>query len=210
MKLEQGTGKQLLGPIAIALGLAAAGAAALYFSQQWLARTAAAEKALRAERVAMQEKFARATEEEREIREKLAAYNQLVERGIVGEEQRLDWVDAIAQIKTERKLFEVKYSIEPQRALDLPGVKGTPDVEFRASRMRLELPLLHEGDLFVFLGDLSRALRSHVLVRSCSIQRIDRAAVDRGLSPRLRADCSLDLVTIRDQRRTEAAARNKP
>lgn len=204
MKLEQGTGKQLIGPVVIALALAAAGGAALYFSQQWLARTAAAEKALRAERLAMQEKLARATEEEREIREKLAAYNQLLERGVIGEEQRLDWVDAIAQIKTERKLFEVKYSIEPQRTLDLAGVKSTPDVEFRASRMRLELPLLHEGDLFVFLGDLSRALRSHVLVRSCSINRIDRTAGDRGLSPRLRAECSLDLVTIRDHRRTEA------
>jgi len=73
--------------------------------------------------------------------------------------------------------------------------------------MRLELPLLHEGDLFAFLGDLSRALKSHVLLRSCSIQRADRGAGDRGLSPRLRADCVLDLVTIRDKRRTAVAER---
>jgi hypothetical protein len=207
MNLEQGALKQLAGPIAVALALAAAGGAALYLSKQWLTGVERQEKALRTERVGMQEKFARATEEEREIREKLVAYNQLVARGIIGDEQRLDWVDAIAQIKTSRKLFEVKYSIEPQRALDLPGIKATPDVELLSSRMRLELPLLHEGDLFAFLGDLSRALRSHVLLRSCAIARADRAAGDRGLSPRLRAECVLDLVTIRDKRRAPAAER---
>jgi hypothetical protein len=207
MNLEQGALKQLVGPIVVALALAAAGGVALYLSRQWLGGVERQEKALRADRVAIQEKLARATEEEREIREKLVAYNQLVARGIIGDEQRLDWVDAIAQIKTNRKLFEVKYSIEPQRALDLPGIKATPDVELLASRMRLELPLLHEGDLFAFLGDLSRALKSHVLLRSCAISRADRGAGDRGLSPRLRADCVLDLVTIRDKRRTAVAER---
>ena len=205
MNVERDALKRLVAPTLTAIGLIAAGVAALAASQKWLAHEREAEQAVRAERAAVQQRLARATQEELEIMEKLVSYNQLVARGVIGDEKRLDWVDAIAAIKNERKLFEVKYSIDPQRTLDLASVKGGGDVEFLTSRMRLELPLLHEGDLFTFLGDLERRIGSHVLVRSCAIQRADRSGAERGAGPRLRGDCVIDLVTIRDKRRSVKA-----
>lgn len=201
MRVDKDALKRLVAPTLTAIGLAVFGIAAWLGSKEWLDKARIEQQALRGERAGVQDKLARATEEEREIRDKVVSYNRLVERGVIGDERRLDWVDAIAAIKASRKLFDVKYAIEPQRPLDLAGVKGAGDVAFLASRMRLELLMLHEGDLFVFLNDLERNLSAYVLVRSCAIQRTDKTGAERGAGPQLKADCNIDLVTVRDKQR---------
>lgn len=204
MKLPAKTGQQLIGPAIVALALIGAGAAVVAVASQLLKKTQAEQQAVRAEREAEQNKFLRATDEEREIREKLVDYRKLVDRGLVGEERRLDWVDRINGIKAKHKLLELKYSIDPQRLVDYPGIGGPGDVEFLTSPMNLEMSLLHEEDLFRFLSDLQRALNAHVLVKSCAMERAERTASERTLAPRLRATCSIDLITIRDKRAGKA------
>jgi len=199
VKLPPKAGQRLVGPGAIAAALVAVGIGAVIVTQQLLQRARSEQQAVAMEREAAQNKLARATDEEREIREKLVDYQKLRERGLIGEEQRLDWVERIAQIKAARRLFEVKYSIEPQRPADYPGIAGSGDVEFMVSPMKVELTLLHEEDLLRFIADLRAAVRSHVLVKSCTVQRLERPASDRAVVPRLRADCMIDLVTIRDR-----------
>jgi hypothetical protein len=155
------------------------------------------------DRRAAQDKLARATSEEREIREKLVDYKRLLERGIIGDEQRLDWVDTIGQIKAARRIHDIKYSIAPQKAYEVHGAGPTGgDVEFRVSELKLEMQLLHEEDMLGFLEDLQRQLKTHVMVRSCSVQRLDRpGGFERsGVTPRLRAECTVDLLTIRDRK----------
>jgi hypothetical protein len=72
--------------------------------------------------------------------------------------------------------------------------------------MRLEMALLHEEDLFRFVGDLRSGLTALVVVRACNVERLPggEAAKARSLAPRLRAVCELDLVTIRDKRGKKA------
>jgi len=199
MRVAGGNLKPLYLPLALAVILVGIGIAAVIATKQYLDQTRIQHKVALAERQAIQNKLSRATEEEREIREKLVDYRKLLARGVIGDERRLDWVETIGQIKNDHKLSEIKYQIEPQRTLELPGITPTSEVEFRVSALKVDMQLLHEGDLFVFLDGLRSKLRAHVLVRSCSIQRLDRSGQDRGIAPRLRADCVIDLVTIRDK-----------
>jgi len=199
MRMAGGNLKPLYLPLALAIVLIGIGVAALIATKQYLDQTLIQHKVALAERQAIQNKLSRATEEEREIREKLVDYRKLLARGVIGDERRLEWVETIGQIKNDYKLSEIKYQIEPQRTLELPGIAPTSDVEFRVSALKVDMQLLHEGDLFLFLDGLRSKLKAHVLVRSCSIQRIDRSGQDRGIAPRLRADCVIDLVTIRDK-----------
>jgi len=204
MKLPPKTAQRIAGPAIVAVALIAAGAAAVAVTNQLLTAARAEQQAVRAERAAEQNKLVRATDEAREISERLVAYRRLVDRGIVGEERRLDWVDRINAIKAARKLSEVKYSIGPQRPAEYPGITGGGEVEVLASPMQLSMALLHEEDLFGFIGDLRSALSALVVVKACSIERTGEAAKARGLAPRLRALCELDLVTIRDKRASKA------
>lgn len=199
MKLPPGAVRRLTVPGIVAAALIAGGAAAVILTQRLVQKAAGEQQTAAAERQSAQSKLDRATDEEREIRDRLVDYRKLLDRGVIGDEQRLDWVDRIGEIKTARKLFDVRYSIDAQKPVDYPGLAGAGDVEFMASPMKLEMSLLHEEDLFRFLEDLRRALSAHVVVKSCTLQRTDRGASDRGVGPRLQAACDIDLVTIRDR-----------
>jgi hypothetical protein len=200
VKIPPKAGQRLIAPAIVAAALVAVGMTAVIGGHQFLERTRAEQAKAAADRAAAQNKLARATDEEREIRETLVHYQKLRNSGLIGEEQREDWVDRLGQIKAKRKLFDVKYAIDAQRPVDYPGIAGAGDVEFLASTMRLDLALLHEEDLFRFLDDLRGAVRSHVVVRSCTMQRLEVPPTERMLAPRLRAECTVDLVTIRDRK----------
>jgi hypothetical protein len=200
MKLPPGASQRLAVPGIVAAALIAGGAAAVLLSQGLVRKAAGEQQTAAAERLSAQNKLDRANDEERDIRDRLVDYRKLLDRGVIGEEQRLNWVDRIGEIKTARKLFDVKYSIDVQKPVDYPGLAGAGDVELMASPMKLDMALLHEEDLFRFLDDLRGALSAHVVVKSCSIQRNQRATGERGLVPRLEASCEIDLVTIRDRK----------
>ena len=185
-------------PLLACLALLAAGAAFITWSEN---RRAAEEQALaaaRAERSQAKERLMRIAEEEREVKEKLEIYRQLKALGILGEEQRLEWADAMARIRAERELPDLRYRVE--RQVSLKTVAGKPaNVEFYASTMHVEVALLHEGDLLRFLGDLRASGNAYYAVRRCSLTRTGQPAATSGLSPRLRAECEIDLITIVDR-----------
>jgi len=191
--------KRLRTPLAVAIVLLLLGAACLATSGQYLAEAAAVQSATRVSRVAAQERVSRVSEEEREIRDDLVYYEQMRQHGIVGEQSRLDWIESITKIKNDRKLFEIRYNFEAQKQLDYPGLAPTAAVDFVVSRLKLNMLLLHEGDLLNFLTDLQANIKAHVSVRSCTVARIERGATPSAtaLQPRLRAECQVDLISVR-------------
>lgn len=128
-------------------------------------------------------------------------YRELVARGHIGPERRLDWMERIAEVRQARRLFEFRYEFAPQRALgELPQGKVADGFEFMASAMKLQMPLLHEDDLLGFLDDLARTVPALLQVRECRIGRLAQGAASiAGPAPRLTADCSIDWITLRQK-----------
>jgi hypothetical protein len=154
--------------------------------------------AVRAERAQARDRLMRIAEEEREVKEKLEVYLRLRALGILGSERRLEWADAMTRIRTQLELPDLRYRVERQRLLST--VAGKPaNVEFYASSMKVDLALLHEGDLLRFLNDLRNSGNAYYSVKRCSIGRTGLAPAVAGLAPRLRADCEIDLITIVDR-----------
>ena len=191
--------KRLRVPLAAAVVLFALGAACLITSGYFLDAAKAVQGATRLSRVAAQERVSRVSEEEREIRDGLVYYEQMRQRGLVGEQSRLDWIESIARIKNDRKLFEIRYNFEAQKPLDYPGLAATTGAEFVVSRLKLDMLLLHEGDLLNVLADLQASIKAHVSVRNCTVTRIQRGAAPSAtsLQPRIRAECQVDLVSVK-------------
>jgi hypothetical protein len=147
-------------------------------------------------------RLSRAPEEEQELRSKIALYRQLLDGGVIGQEERLNWVEQIGRIKAARRLLDFQYEIAPQKSLGeaiLPGGPLAGEYEFVASTMNLQMPLLHEDDLLGFLADLRKAVHAHLLVRDCSIERLPQSA-ERGVAAQLRAVCTIDWITLREKR----------
>jgi len=201
MKLARKDLKRLGLPGAAVLALALAAAACNFFANNYLQETKVQSAAASAQRVEVQTRLARATEEEHEIKENLQQYRALLARGIVGEEKRLDWVDSIMAIKNELRLFNIAYDIEPQQSLDASGAARGGNADFVFSRLKLDMPLLHEEDLLNFIGSLSKRGKAHVLARSCKVSRAERGSGATTLVPRLQSTCVFDLITIHHDKR---------
>ena len=190
--------KKLLVPVLIALALLAAGGALIWSADNALAGGKRELAAAQAERAQNTERLARIAEEEREVSEKLDVYRRLGQLHILGEERRLEWADAITRIRTDRELLDLRYRVDRQRLLlSAPGKPA--NVDLFASTMKVELALLHEEDLLRFLADLRNSGNAFYSVQRCALSRTGQAATGVGITPRLRAECEIDLVTIIDR-----------
>jgi len=189
--------RQLALPLLAFVALLVAGVWLVVWSKDKRAVDAAVLAAARQDRAQVKERLMRIAEEEREVREKLKRYQQLRDLGILGQEQRLEWADAMKRIRSELELPDLRYRVERQRSLvSVPGKPGT--VDFYASTMRVELALLHGGDLFAFLSALRNSGNAYYAVRRCAVNRTGQPANLPTLAPRLRAECEIDLITIVD------------
>jgi hypothetical protein len=181
---------------------ALAGYAMTTTAQKLVERAQSEQRQLQGQQRDIRARLNRAPEEEQELRSKIALYRQLEDNGIIGQEERLNWVEQIGRIKAERRLLDFQYELAPQRSLGdatLPGGAIAGDYEFMASAMNLRMPLLHEDDLLGFLADLRKAVHAHLLVRECAIERLPQST-ERGMAAQLRAVCTIDWITLREKR----------
>jgi hypothetical protein len=198
MNLTRADLRKLALPGAICLALLLAGAGLIWGAQRAQRGAQQALASAQADRAKRAEQLARIAEEEREVSEKLAVYQQLKRLNILGEERRLEWADAINRIRAERELLDLRYKVDRQKLLtSLPGKPGS--VDFYASTMDVDLALLHEEDLLRFLGDLRASGNAYYSVKQCSIARTGQAATGTTITPRLRAECKIDLITVQDR-----------
>jgi len=190
--------RKLAGPLAILVALWAAGGSLIYWMQQEQRSAAQQLAGASTERGQAVERLTRIAEEEKEVKDKLEVYRRLKSLHILGEEQRLEWADSMARIRNSRELLDLHYNVGRQRLLvSAPGKPA--NVDFYASTMKVDIALLHEGDLLGFLNDLRESGNAFYAVKRCLITRTGIAATGTSIVPRLRADCDIDLITIIDR-----------
>jgi hypothetical protein len=146
-------------------------------------------------------KLSQARNEEIELKEKIGRYLALKQRGIVGTEKRLDWVEQISAIRRERKLPDLSYELSAQHPADrnlLPAGASAGGHGYVTSTLQFTTSILHEGDLTGILDDLQNQLAARISVRECRLER--RADQDRtqGFAYGLRTDCQVELVTVKE------------
>ena len=198
MKLTREESKRLLRPLGLAAALLACGVALLYVAGESLAGARREFSVAQGERRQNSERLARIAEEEREVKEKIDVYRRLRQLNILGEERRLEWADAVSRIRAQRELLDLRYVVDRQRLLS--SVQGKPGkVDFYASTMKVDLALLHEEDLLRFLADLRESGNAFYAVRRCAVTRTGQALTGAPMTPRLRAECDVDLITIVDR-----------
>ena len=190
--------RKLAAPLAMLVALLAAGAGLIYWIEQEQRATHQRLAGAREQRNQARDRLTRIAEEEKEVSEKLEVYRRLKSLHILGEEQRLEWADAMTRIRNARELLDLRYSVGRQQTI--VSVPGKPaNVDFYSSTMKVDIALLHEGDLLGFLHDLRESGNAFYSVKRCAIRRTGIAATGTSIVPRLRAECDIDLITIIDR-----------
>lgn len=203
MKIPKHDLQRLRIPAIIFVVLVALGAATVWASLGLLKTAEREHREVAAKRAEMQGRLARARDEEQELRAKITRYQEISGKGYIGAERRLDWIESLARIKATHRLLDLQYEFSAQRPADATVVPGGPaagNYDIVASQMRIDIPLLHEGDLLAFLGDLRKTAPALIQIRSCEINRIPRSESDRGQRALLNAKCVLEWITLKERK----------
>ena len=128
------------------------------------------------------------------------SYNKLKATGIVGEEQRLNWVDTIEKITADNKIPYLKYKIEKRQTVNSGQLSQKfPGIELYKSPMSLEMQLLHEGDLYTVINNLHQKAKGLFDISSCAIIRNATSVeslVDSQTDRNFSAKCDLNWYTM--------------
>lgn len=186
------------------LAMLSLGAGSVFFARERVRQADATFAAAQRERNDFNGKLKRVRSEEHEIREKAALFNALTARGVIGEEQRLEWVELLKEIRDRHRLLDLRYDIAPQQPLDKTAAG---QFGLYASPMKLQLRLLHEEDLTRLLDDLRREARALIQVRRCDVSRVPRGSAENALQGLLQADCQVDWITVRENDKGKGGAK---
>ncbi len=142
-------------------------------------------------------KFMSSGAEKAMIEQYLPDYQRLIQRGFVGEERRIEWVDLLRELQNTHKLFSISYAISQQEDYKPPFISQLGGFIMHRSVMKLDLDMLHEGDILNLTQSLSAANTTPFLLRECEITRIN-GAVSQQLVANMHAKCELDWLTLRE------------
>ena len=125
----------------------------------------------------------------------LPRYQQLIDHGFIGEERRIEWVDDLRTIHQQNKLFGINYSIVAQEQYKPVFTLNTGPFTLHRSIMKIELSMLHEGDLLTMIDALLARDATPFMPRECVITRVVNSSKNK-LAPNLMASCELNWITI--------------
>lgn len=126
-----------------------------------------------------------------------AEYGTLIEQKIIGDDQRLDWIEGLEKIRRKNLVADFRYSIAPQKtyAFQPPIDSGNFDIGY--SEMKLQFDLLHEAQLLDFFSALRAGIKGRYQLEGCTMQRTSADLEEGQTSARLRAECSGGWITLK-------------
>ncbi len=124
----------------------------------------------------------------------LPGYQQLAAIGFVGDEQRINWLDALRVVNQKGELFGVDYDISPRRPYALASTLAPGQMRVMQSMMKLRFQMLHEADLPRFLELLSNQKAGLFMIDQCTIRR-STSTLSTRFQPNVGAECQLSWIT---------------
>lgn len=126
-------------------------------------------------------------------------YGALIDRKIIGDDQRLDWMEGLEKLRRQNLVADFRYSIAPQKkyAPQPPIDSGNFDIHY--SEMKLQFDLLHEAQLVKFFAALHSQIKGHYQLESCALRRIAAENTATAASTRLKAECNGGWITLKNR-----------
>ena len=134
-------------------------------------------------------------------------YGALIGRNVIGNDQRLDWIEGLEKLRRQNLVNDFRFDIAPQRVYvpKPPISSGNFDINF--SEMKLQFDLLHETQLVNFFTALGRQIKGWYQLEECTLQRSgDENTATSTLRPssgqastHLKVECSGGWITLKNR-----------
>jgi len=134
------------------------------------------------------------------LKEFESQYDTLKGEGIIGDENRLNWVDTIEKITANNKIPYLKYSLDKRQLFKSNFLNiNYPGIQLYQSAMKLNMQLLHEGDLYTIINSLHNQAKGLFDINHCTINRnntMSETLLTSTTSKNFSAECELNWYTI--------------
>ena len=149
-----------------------------------------------------------AGEEKERISQYVGGYQQLARGGLVGEEQRINWLDSLRIANQQAQIFGVEYDIGAQKPYTYAHEFDPGKLVLQESLMRLKFRLLHEEDLLRFFRALAAQGGGFFMLDECRMRR-QAGKQEKGVQfqTNLTAECDVRWLTVNPPAQT---AEKKP
>lgn len=131
--------------------------------------------------------------------ENMATYSRefisLQEQKVIGNEQRLDWIEGMEKLRQQGIVLDFKYTIAPQQGYTPSPAVDAGNFQINRSSMNMQLDLLHEEQLIQFVAALHTQLKGWYMLDGCTLSR----AIEGTEASPLKADCSGGWLTFKNR-----------
>jgi hypothetical protein len=136
--------------------------------------------------------------------ENLSDYSQeyyaLERNKIIGDDHRLDWMDALEKLRDQNLVIDFRYNIAPQRTYAPQPAIDSGNFDIHYSETKLQFELLHEDQLLKFFDALRSQSNGWYQLEGCSMQRTsmnEETAAAAG--PNIKAECIGGWITLKNR-----------
>ncbi|WP_373976577.1 hypothetical protein NT239_07535 [Chitinibacter sp. SCUT-21] len=112
--------------------------------------------------------------------------------GIIGQEHRLDWIEALAQLKQAHPAWQLDYAFAPQHKKE--GATPTHQVALYASEMKVRWLAANEWDISAFAEWLAQQ-KGRAVAKECRFARSANPQLNG-----IEVDCRYDWLSIAPHR----------
>ena len=125
-------------------------------------------------------------------------YGALEDGRIIGDEQRLDWMEGLENLRRQNLVMDFRYRIAPQKTYPQTRMdSGNFDIHY--SEMKLQFDLLHEAQLPDFFAALRSQVKGWYQLEGCALQRNTAMQGDESSLPQIKAECSGGWITLKNR-----------
>ncbi|MFQ5642093.1 MAG: hypothetical protein ACE5FQ_00165 [Thiogranum sp.] len=138
-----------------------------------------------------------AVEADNILRTSQQRYRELQQRGFIGEEPRLIWIESMRNSGRANRLYNLQYSLKQQHPLTLSDQDYTEHYQLYASPMSVQLELAHEVDLIRFFAELNHERPAIYRLRGCSLKPMFGAEGIAADKANISASCEIAWYTVK-------------
>jgi len=145
--------------------------------------------------------YRRAIEADNILRTSKQRYRELQQRGFIGDEPRLLWIESMRNSGRANRLYNLQYSLKQQQPLTLSDLDYTEYYQLYTSPMSVQLELTHEVDLIRFFAELDHEKPAIYRLRGCTLKPLFNAEGIAFDKANVSASCNISWYTVK--RRSE-------
>lgn len=122
----------------------------------------------------------------------LPQYQQLINSGLVGEERRIEWLQALQD--AQQRIRNIQYSITPKSTYTANFLPKLTKLSVQRSLMNIQFDAQHEGDIVSFIKRLSLNMPAPFIWQACEMKRTTAEYDPQAMN--MHMECQLAWLTL--------------